>query len=134
MESQKYSLAELAEVADITGRKIRYYIAEGVLPGPVSRGRQARYTEEHRNLLGEIQRLQKEGRSLEEIRDCLKGPRPTSVPRSVTPTAEHPTVWEEYGVAEGMQLRLRSDAPLGRRQQFNQILAAARQIVEGRES
>ena len=135
MADQKYTLAELAEAAGVTGRKVRYYIAEGVLPGPVSRGRHARYTEDHRILLGEIQRLQCEGKSLEEIRGSLVAP-----PHTTTKFVEGllpmdtPDVWEEYGVAEDVQMRLRGDASPTRRQQFDQALAAARQIIDGRKS
>ena len=140
MADQKYSLAELAGVAKVTGRKIRYYISEGVLPGPVSRGRQARYTEDHRILLGEIRRLQGEGRSLDEIRRMLVAPPHTTttfVGGLLPVDTDTPTVWEEHGVVEDVQMRLRGDASPARRLQFNHVLAVARKVIledDGRES
>ena len=47
-------LAELAEKAGLPGRTIRFYIARGLLPGPLKAGRGAAYGQEHLDRLREI--------------------------------------------------------------------------------
>src|SRR3954449_1759958 len=74
------SLDELAERSGVSGRTIRYYQSEGVLPRPRKDGREARYTEEHVERLELIAELQERGLKLEAIKG-LVGPhaRPKSV-------------------------------------------------------
>ena len=43
----RFSIEELAEAVGLSVRTIRYYIAEGLLPGPGARGKAATYGEEH---------------------------------------------------------------------------------------
>src|SRR6266511_4916192 len=42
-----YTIGQLAEIAGVTPRTIRYYTAEGLLPRPDARGQYALYGEEH---------------------------------------------------------------------------------------
>jgi DNA-binding transcriptional MerR regulator len=42
-----YTIGELADIAGVTPRTIRYYTAEGLLPRPDARGQYALYGEEH---------------------------------------------------------------------------------------
>src|SRR5215469_18173543 len=67
------SLAELSEESGIPARTIRFYIARGLLEGPVKGGRGAVYTEEHLQRLEKIKHLQAEGRMLAEIAHDLNG-------------------------------------------------------------
>lgn len=52
-----YSISELAALAGVTPRTIRYYTAEGLLPGPDTRGPYARYGHAHLLRLQLIARL-----------------------------------------------------------------------------
>lgn len=63
-----YTLKELTEKTGVTARTIRYWIAENVLMGPITQGAQASYTEDHVSRIREIQRGQKEGRTLAQLR------------------------------------------------------------------
>jgi DNA-binding transcriptional MerR regulator len=65
------SLIELAGVAGVTPRTVRYYIAQGLLPGPDELGRGARYGQGHLDRLALIRRLQREHLPLAEIRARL---------------------------------------------------------------
>lgn len=67
------SLAELTEQAGVTVRTVRYYIAEGLLPPPVSAGRQSAYTRGHLDRLRLIARLKEAYLPLKEIRRQLAG-------------------------------------------------------------
>src|SRR5215213_6974944 len=46
-EATPYTIGQLAELAGVTPRTIRYYTAEGLLPRPDTRGQYARYGEPH---------------------------------------------------------------------------------------
>jgi DNA-binding transcriptional MerR regulator len=69
--SDTYSLTDLARLADVTPRTIRYYISQGLLAAPTGSGQAARYGEGHLARLRLIRRLQKEHLPLAEIRSRL---------------------------------------------------------------
>ena len=66
-----YSLNELAQLADVTPRTIRFYIAQGLLPAPDAQGPSTRYTDEHLVRLRAIKKLQAAHLPLAEIRRQL---------------------------------------------------------------
>jgi DNA-binding transcriptional MerR regulator len=67
----RLTIEELAAQADVPVRTVRYYIAEGLLPGPGSRGKGAAYGAEHLIRLRLIRRLAARRVPLGEIRDLL---------------------------------------------------------------
>lgn len=71
MPQDAASLTDLAAAADVTPRTVRYYISQGLLPGPIGQGSAARYTPEHLTRLRAVRRLSDEGLSLARIRDHL---------------------------------------------------------------
>lgn len=74
METEaRYSLAELARVTGVTPRTVRYYIAQGLLPGANETGPGAWYDEHHLARLRLIRELQREHLPLAEIRQRLAG-------------------------------------------------------------
>lgn len=68
MPDDPYSLADLARLADVTPRTVRYYVAQGLLPSPDAAGPATRYGEGHLLRLRLIRRLQREHLPLAEIR------------------------------------------------------------------
>ena len=42
-----FTIGELAQVADVTTRTVRYYVEQGLIPPPRGGGRAASYGEEH---------------------------------------------------------------------------------------
>ena len=69
MEEIRYSLRELAQVTGVEPRTIRSYIAQGLLRGPESLGRNAYYTDHHLKRLKTITLLRETyGMPLAEIR------------------------------------------------------------------
>ncbi len=66
-----YTIGELADLADVTPRTIRYYVAQGLLASPVGAGPGARYDASHLARLRLIRRLQAEHLPLAEIRRRL---------------------------------------------------------------
>jgi len=68
-----YSITELADLAGVTPRTIRYYLAQGLLPSSGQTGPGARYAESHLARLRVIRGLQAEHLPLAEIRRRLDG-------------------------------------------------------------
>ena len=71
--SPRYSLTELADLASVTPRTIRYYITQGLLRGPGTAGPGAKYDDSDLARLRLIKRLQSEHQPLAEIRTQLDG-------------------------------------------------------------
>ena len=72
MPDDPYSLADLARLADVTPRTVRYYVAQGLLPSPEAAGSATRYGEGHLARLRLIRRLQRDHLPLAEIRSRLE--------------------------------------------------------------
>jgi DNA-binding transcriptional MerR regulator len=113
-EQREWSLAELAEEVGLPARTVRFYIGKGLMPGPEKAGRGASYGQEHLERLQEIQRLQAEGLTLAEI--ALQGEEvePESLPE--------PVAWWSYGVADGVEVRVRADQAPWRLRQIRRAL------------
>lgn len=74
-----YTIGELADLADVTPRTIRYYVAQGLLASPAGAGPGARYDEDHHRRLRLIRRLQGEHLPLAEIRKRLATMNPDDI-------------------------------------------------------
>jgi DNA-binding transcriptional MerR regulator len=70
-EQTSYTIDSLSETVGIPIRTIRFYISEGLLPGPGARGKAATYSEEQLLQLRLIRRLVEERVALAEIRERL---------------------------------------------------------------
>lgn len=68
---REYSLDELSTLADVTPRTVRYYIVEGLLPPPLTTGRNATYSQEHLDRLHAIAAMKEMYLPLREIRHRL---------------------------------------------------------------
>ncbi len=71
MPDDPYTLSDLARLADVTPRTVRYYVAQGLLPSPEAAGPSTRYGEGHLARLRIIKRLQRDHLPLAEIRSRL---------------------------------------------------------------
>jgi DNA-binding transcriptional MerR regulator len=69
----RYSLTDLAGVAGVTPRTVRFYLSQGLLPSPGATGPGVKYGEEHLDRLRLIRRLQREHLPLADIRHRLAG-------------------------------------------------------------
>lgn len=72
MPDDPYSIMDLARLADVTPRTIRYYVAQGLLPAPESAGPATRYGDGHLARLRLTRRLQRDHLPLAEIRIRLE--------------------------------------------------------------
>jgi DNA-binding transcriptional MerR regulator len=67
------TIEELAEQVGVSVRTVRFYIAQGLLPGPGSRGKSASYGEEHLVRLRLIRQLTEQHVPLAKIHAMLAG-------------------------------------------------------------
>src|SRR6187455_3335796 len=72
-EDNRYTLTELADLAGVTPRTVRYYMSQGLLPAVGQSGPGAKYGVDHLARLRLIRRLQAEHLPLAEIRRRMEG-------------------------------------------------------------
>jgi DNA-binding transcriptional MerR regulator len=72
MSEDAYTLPELARLADVTPRTVRYYVQQGLLPAPDPAGPATRYGGGHLIRLRLIRLLQRDHHPLAEIRSRLE--------------------------------------------------------------
>lgn len=72
-EPARYSIAELADLAGVTPRTVRYYLAQGLIPSPGTSGPGVKYGDDVLDRLRLIRRLQREHLPLADIRTRLAG-------------------------------------------------------------
>lgn len=67
----RYTAESLGKLCDVSARTVRYYVAEGLLPPPLGRGRGANFDDDHVTRLRLIRAMQQAGNDLDTIRDYL---------------------------------------------------------------
>ena len=70
-DQEHLDLGELSRLANVTPRTVRFYVAQGLLPGPAGRGPASRYSQGHLRRLLLIRQLQQQFLPLAEIRRTL---------------------------------------------------------------
>jgi len=119
------SLSDLAERSGLPARTIRFYIARGILAGPVKSGRAAEYTDDHLARLERIKSLQAKGRTLSQIAPALDAPKPSAAP---------PTAWWQHAVADDVIVMVRADGTPWRTRQIRAAIEEfARSVQPGKD-
>ena len=107
---KSWTLAGLAEETGLSRRTIRYYIARGLLDGPLKAGRGSRYGRRHLERLRLIQRHQAEGKTLAAIARDLSGAAEAPLPE--------PEVWQSFTIAPDVTAQVRGDVTPWRMKQI----------------
>jgi DNA-binding transcriptional MerR regulator len=113
-----------------TARSVRFYVANGLLDRPEGTGTAATYNYRHLLQLLAIKIRQREGQSLEKIKeemkdvtgDALERRIATSLAPALTSGADHTVEredgntysWRRAPVADGIELHIREDSPAAR--------------------
>lgn len=100
----RYSIDELATLAGVTPRTVRYYIAQGVLERPEGEKRGAHYLQRHLEQLLLVRRWSAAGLSLERIRALRAGGAEDPPPRPTAPGAVE--VWSRITLADGLEVHV----------------------------
>ncbi len=114
--SGELTLADLAGQTGLSARTIRYYISEGLLPGPAKAGRGATYGEQHLRAIREIKDLQAQGLTLAEMRPRLMGDELEDVTINSVP-------WQAYQLSPDVVVNVRADAAPWRQKQIRRLLS-----------
>ena len=101
-----YSIDELASLAELPRRTVRYYIQQGLVDRPIGEKRAAYYTASHLEQLLTIRKWQHAGVSLERIREILAGPDAGTLPPARPRGAGTVEVWSHMVVADGLEVTL----------------------------
>lgn len=103
--TETFTIDEIAALAELPRRTIRYYIQSGLVDRPNGIGKGASYSQRHVEQLLLIRKWQLAGLSLERIGEVLKqqsdGPLPPTPRRAGTVE-----VWSHLVVAEGVEITL----------------------------
>lgn len=135
-DSRTFTLDEIAALAELPRRTVRYYIQTGLIDRPKGVGKGAYYTERHVEQLLLVRKWQLAGLSLQRIGELLgrqdDGPLP--------PTPRRPgtvEVWSHLVVADGVEVTVEPGraglAPEQVRAFFRAVAAAYRQLHEDEE-
>lgn len=135
-ESKTFTLDEIAALAELPRRTVRYYIQSGLIDRPQGVGKGAYYTQRHVEQLLLVRKWQLAGLSLESIGELLKqhaaGPLPPTPRRAGTVE-----VWTHLVVADGVELTLEPGraglTPEQVRAFFRAVTQAYAQIHESEE-
>jgi DNA-binding transcriptional MerR regulator len=133
---KSFTLDEIAALAELPRRTVRYYIQVGLLDRPLGYGKGAHYTSHHVEQLILIRKWQLAGLSLERIAEVLKGDGNGTLPPTPrrTGTVE---VWSHLVVADGVEVILepgRSDlSPEKTRAFFRAVAREFERIRNGDE-
>lgn len=96
-DPEPIDLVELSDKAKVSARTIRFYIQQGLIPAPETRGPGAHYGPEHVDRLRLIKRLQQEHLPLSEIRRRIEKLSPEDVKRILETRPGHaPNSASEY--------------------------------------
>ncbi len=118
-----YKLEDLAKLAGVSPRTVRYYVQRGLLPAPTFRGKDTAYGDDHLARLQAIRKLQDqylpldaiqaelERRGADEIlRATTPRPHPHPIPRPAPPPPLGAApAWRRYELRDGVEIHLRED-------------------------
>lgn len=104
-DSKEFSLDDIAALAELPRRTVRYYIQSGLVDRPQGTGKGAYYTQQHVEQLLLVRKWSLAGLSLERISEVMK--QPTDGPLPPTPRrAGTVEVWSHLVVADGVEVTL----------------------------
>lgn len=135
MTTQTFSLDELATLAALPKRTVRYYIQLGLLDRPVGETRGAHYLPSHLDALLRIRQLTEAGISLERVREVLRGDPPAVPPRARLPGSVE--VRSHIWIGPGVELQVSPEqaeaTPEDIRQLAQAVIVAWQRIKEPKD-
>ena len=109
-EEPRFSIQDLADLADVSRRTVRYYVQEGLLPTPLGVGRGRHYGRAHLDRLLQVKALQASGRTLDDIRGGNDLSEHTSASRLASTPQR--TVWRRLELAPGVELHVSNETAM----------------------
>lgn len=103
-DEARFSIQDLADLADVSRRTVRYYVQERLLPSPLGVGRGRHYGRAHLDRLLQVKALQASGRTLDDIRGG-GDPSEQSSAKRLASTPQR-SVWRRLELAPGVELHV----------------------------
>lgn len=126
MTERRFSISELAALAGISGRTVRYYVQRGLIPPPDGRGPGRHYGPEHLDRILRLRDLQRTGLSLEVATSALTG----LVSEPVTDEPIERELVTRLKLGEGLFLEVGPGIPIPTDQQLRDMARRCRDILE----
>ena len=108
----RHAIGDLARLAGVSRRTVRYYVQEGLIPAPLGVGRGNHYTRAHLDEILRVKTLQEAGRTLDEIRQTPAGGKKAAARERATVTAPERTLWRRLSLSPGVEIHIASDVRL----------------------
>ena len=109
--SARYGIGDLARLAGVSRRTVRYYVQEGLIPAPLGVGRGDHYTADHLHEILRVKALQEAGKSLEAIKASAGAARESGL-RAARGHALQRSVWRRITLVPGVELHLADNVRL----------------------
>jgi hypothetical protein len=135
----RYAIGDLARLAGVSRRTVRYYVQEGLIPPPFGVGRGNHYGQDHLDQILRVKAMQEAGRTLDEIR---RGPgrNATAAAGLVRPVDRlfNRSLWRRLKLAPGVELHVAGDIRLPSPGRLEELAAWCQlhmrsDVMEGRE-
>jgi DNA-binding transcriptional MerR regulator len=108
----RYAIGDLARLAGVSRRTVRYYVQEGLIAAPLGVGRGNHYSAEHLDQILRVKAMQEAGRTLDEIRNAGKAPRRSASAHVAGHSQIERSLWRRLTLAPGVELHVSSHARL----------------------
>jgi DNA-binding transcriptional MerR regulator len=105
-DESRYAIQDLADLADVSRRTVRYYVQEGLIPAPLGVGRGRHYAQAHLNRLLQVRELQAAGRTLDEIRATLVGGAAARPAKRAAASFPDRSIWRRVQLAPGIEVHV----------------------------
>src|SRR5262245_65260578 len=102
----RYSIQDLADLADVSRRTVRYYVQEALIPAPLGVGRGRHYDQAHLDRLLQVKDLQQAGRTLDDIRATLTGGTGVRATRRASVASPDRSLWRRVQLAPGIEIHV----------------------------
>ena len=119
-----YAIGDLADLAGVSRRTVRYYVQEGLLPAPLGLGRGSHYGPAHLEQLLKVKAMQEAGRTLDEIKRALSGRGgPNSLHAAESDQLPERSIWRRIAIAPGVELHVSGGVGLPPPGKLNELAA-----------
>jgi DNA-binding transcriptional MerR regulator len=120
-----FTIAEVAEKANVSRRTVRYYVQRGLIDAPVGRGRGSGYTQKHVEQIQRVLRLQREGLGLGAIEQLPPGTEPAG-----QASGAPPALFLRLPLMKGVSLEVEGGNTLPAPDVLDRLAAACREILQ----
>ena len=118
----RYAIGDLARLAGVSRRTVRYYVQEDLIPPPHGVGRGNHYGPEHLDQILRVKELQESGRTLDEIRRGPdRGVAASKAARATESGDVRRSIWRRLTLAPGVELQIAGHVRLPSPTRLNEL-------------